>query len=391
MFKILTLNNISVKGLQRLPRERYEVASEMSQPDGVLVRSFKMHDMEIPATVAAIGRAGAGVNNIPVDAMTQRGVPVFNAPGANANAVKELAIAGLLMASRNIPAAMRFASGLEGTDSEVSKAVESGKKNFVGAELPSKTLGVIGLGAIGLRVANAALSLGMKVVGYDPLISVQSAWQLSSGVEQAVSVDHLFSQCDAVSVHVPLLDATKGLVNAERIKMMPKGSILVNLARGGICDDDAVLEALDSGHLLSYIIDFPTGQLLSHSKVISFPHLGASTEEAEENCAVMVSDSLRDYLEDGTVRNSVNFPEAYMPRNGGARITIANANVPNMVGQISTILANAGLNIADLLNKSRGEVAYTIIDLDGGIDDETLSSIRNTEGVLSLRHLPQSS
>ncbi|MCP4887424.1 MAG: phosphoglycerate dehydrogenase [Planctomycetaceae bacterium] len=391
MFKILTLNNISVKGLQRLPRERYEVASEMSQPDGVLVRSFKMHDMEIPATVAAIGRAGAGVNNIPVDAMTQRGVPVFNAPGANANAVKELAIAGLLMASRNIPAAMRFASGLEGTDSEVSKAVESGKKNFVGAELPSKTLGVIGLGAIGLRVANAALSLGMKVVGYDPLISVQSAWQLSSGVEQAVSVDHLFSQCDAVSVHVPLLDATKGLVNAERIKMMPKGSILVNLARGGICDDDAVLAALDSGHLLSYIIDFPTGQLLSHSKVISFPHLGASTEEAEENCAVMVSDSLRDYLEDGTVRNSVNFPEAYMPRNGGARITIANANVPNMVGQISTILANAGLNIADLLNKSRGEVAYTIIDLDGGIDDETLSSIRNTEGVLSLRHLPQTS
>ncbi|MDF1841324.1 MAG: phosphoglycerate dehydrogenase [Rubripirellula sp.] len=391
MFKILTLNNISVKGLQRLPRERYEVASEMSQPDGVLVRSFKMHDMEIPATVAAIGRAGAGVNNIPVDTMTQRGVPVFNAPGANANAVKELAIAGLLMASRNIPAAMRFASGLEGTDSEVSKAVESGKKNFVGAELPSKTLGVIGLGAIGLRVANAALSLGMKVVGYDPLISVQSAWQLSSGVEQAVSVDHLFSQCDAVSVHVPLLDATKGLVNAERIKMMPKGSILVNLARGGICDDDAVLAALDSGHLLSYIIDFPTGQLLSHSKVISFPHLGASTEEAEENCAVMVSDSLRDYLEDGTVRNSVNFPEAYMPRNGGARITIANANVPNMVGQISTILANAGLNIADLLNKSRGEVAYTIIDLDGGIDDETLSSIRNTEGVLSLRHLPQTS
>ena len=391
MFKILTLNNISVKGLQRLPRERYEVASEVSQPDGVLVRSFKMHDMEIPATVAAIGRAGAGVNNIPVDSMTQRGVPVFNAPGANANAVKELAVAGLLMASRNIPAAIEFASGLQGTDSEISKAVESGKKNFVGAELPSKTLGVIGLGAIGLRVANAALSLGMKVVGYDPLISVQSAWQLSSGVEQAVSVDHLFSQCDAVSVHVPLLDATKGLVSAERIKMMPKGSVLVNLARGGICDDDAVLAALDSGQLVSYIIDFPTSQLLSHPKVISFPHLGASTEEAEENCAVMVSDSLRDFLEDGTVRNSVNFPEAYMPRNGGARITIANANVPNMVGQISTILANAGLNIADLLNKSRGEVAYTIIDLDGGIDEETLSSIRDIEGVLSLRHLPQPS
>lgn len=389
MFKILTLNNISVKGLQRLPRETYEIASEISHPDGILVRSFKMHDMEIPDTVAAIGRAGAGVNNIPVEKMTQRGVPVFNAPGANANAVKELVLAGLLMASRNIPAAMQFAAGLSGSDSEISTAVESGKKNFVGSELPSKTLGVIGLGAIGVRVANAALSLGMKVVGYDPLISVQSAWQLSSGVEKAVSVDHLFSQCDAVSVHVPLLDATKGLVNAERIKMMPKGSILVNLARGGICDDDAVLAALDSGHLHSYIIDFPTGQLLAHEKVISFPHLGASTEEAEENCAVMVSDSIREYLEDGTVRNSVNFPEAYMPRNGGCRITIANANVPNMVGQISTILANAGLNIADLLNKSRGEVAYTIIDLDGEIDDSTVAALRKIEGVLSLRHLRQ--
>ena len=388
MYKILTLNNISVKGLQRLPRESYEVASEISHPDAVLLRSFKMHDMEIPETVAAIGRAGAGVNNIPVDKMTERGVPVFNAPGANANAVKELVLAGLLMASRNIGDAMRFAGGLEGSDAEISTAVESGKKNFVGSELPSKTLGVIGLGAIGVRVANAALSLGMKVVGYDPLISVQSAWQLSSGVEKAVSVDHLFTQCDAISVHVPLLDATRGLASAERIKMMPKGGILVNLARGGICDDDAVLAALDSGHLHSYVIDFPSGQLLNHPKVISFPHLGASTAEAEENCAVMVADSVREYLEDGTVRNSVNFPEAVMPRNGGSRITIANANVPNMVGQISTILANAGLNIADLLNKSRGDVAYTIIDLDGGITDETLDAIRAIEGVLTLRHLP---
>ncbi|MGI9474457.1 MAG: phosphoglycerate dehydrogenase [Rubripirellula sp.] len=382
------MNNISVKGLQRLPRESYEVASEISHPDAVLLRSFKMHDMEIPESVAAIGRAGAGVNNIPVEKMTERGVPVFNAPGANANAVKELVLAGLLMASRNIGDAMRFADGLEGSDAEISTAVESGKKNFVGSELPSKTLGVIGLGAIGVRVANAALSLGMKVVGYDPLISVQSAWQLSSGVEKAVSVDHLFTQCDAISVHVPLLDATRGLANAERIKMMPKGSVLVNLARGGICDDDAVLAALDSGHLHSYIIDFPTGQLLKHPKVISFPHLGASTDEAEENCAVMVADSVREYLEDGTVRNSVNFPEAFMPRSSGSRITIANANVPNMVGQISTILANAGQNIADLLNKSRGDVAYTIIDLDGEITEETLNAIRGIDGVLTLRHLP---
>jgi D-3-phosphoglycerate dehydrogenase len=389
MYKILTLNNISVKGLQRLPRENYEVASEVSHPDAVMLRSFKMHDMEIPESVAAIGRAGAGVNNIPVEKMTNLGVPVFNAPGANANAVKELVLAGLLMASRNINGAMKFADGLDGTDAEISTAVESGKKNFVGSELPSKTLGVIGLGAIGLRVANAALSLGMKVVGYDPLISVQSAWQLSSGVEKAVSIDHLFSQCDAISVHVPLLDATRGLASAERIAMMPKGGILVNLARGGICDDEAVLAALDSGHLHSYVIDFPTGELLKHSKVISFPHLGASTAEAEENCAVMVADSVREFLEDGTVRNSVNFPEAVMPRNGGSRITIANANVPNMVGQISTILAESQLNIADLLNKSRGDIAYTIIDLDDDISEATLDSIRAIEGVLALRYLPR--
>lgn len=388
MYKILTLNNISIKGLQRLPRENYEVASEIGHPDAILLRSFKMHDMEIPESVAAIGRAGAGVNNIPVEKMSKRGVPVFNAPGANANAVKELVLTGLLMAARNITSAQQFAAGLTGTDAEISAAVEAGKKNFVGYELPSQTLGVIGLGAIGLRVANAALSLGMKVVGYDPLISVQSAWQLSSGVEQAVSVDHLFSQCNAVSVHVPLLDATRGLVSAERIKMMPKGGVIVNLARGGICDDDAVLAALDRGHLHRYVIDFPTAALLAHEKVIAFPHLGASTEEAEENCAVMVADQVRDYLEDGTIQNSVNFPDAVMPRNGGHRITIANANVPNMVGQISTILAKADLNIADLLNKSRGDIAYTIIDVDGEISEGTLQSLRKIDGVLSLRFLP---
>ena len=387
MFKILTLNNISDKGLSRLPSDRYSVASEATDPDAVLLRSFKMHDMEIPSSVRAIGRAGAGVNNIPVDKMTSLGVPVFNAPGANANAVKELVLAGLLMASRNIGPAMKFAGSLSGTDEEISKATESGKKNFVGGELPSRTLGVVGLGAIGLRVANAALALGMKVVGYDPLISVQSAWQLSSGVEQAQSLDHLFSICDAISVHVPLLDATRGLVSKERIGMMPKGGIVVNLARGGICDDDAVLAALDSGHLQSYVIDFPTGQLLGHDKVLSFPHLGASTDEAEENCAIMVADQVREYLEEGTITNSVNFPDAQMPRTPGERITVSNANVPNMVGQISTLLADAGLNIADLLNKSRGEVAYTIIDIDGKVSPETIANIESIEGVLSVRHL----
>jgi D-3-phosphoglycerate dehydrogenase / 2-oxoglutarate reductase len=391
MYKILTLNSISIKGLQRLPRESYEVASDISRPDAILVRSFKMHDMEIPETITAIGRAGAGVNNIPVDKMTQRGVPVFNSPGANANAVKELVLAGLLMASRNIAPAMKFSAGLQGSDSEVSAAVEAGKKAFVGSELPSKTLGVIGLGAIGVKVANAALSLGMKVVGYDPLISVQSAWQLSSGVEKAVSLDHLFSQCDAITVHVPLLDATRGLVSAERIKLMPKRGILINMARDGICDDEAVIAALDQGHLHAYVNDFPTVRLNAHPKVLSFPHLGASTDEAEENCAMMVADSIRGYLEDGVIQNSVNFPEAFMPRNSGSRITIANANVPNMVGQISTILAKAGLNIADLLNKSRGDVAYTIIDLDNDIAEDTIKAIRAIDGVLSLRHLPAKS
>ena len=288
MHKILTLNNISIKGLQRLPRESYEVASDIGSPDAVLLRSFKMHDMDIPESVVAIGRAGAGVNNIPVDQMSSRGVPVFNAPGANANAVKELVIAGILMAARNIPASQLFAASLSGTDEEVTKAVESGKKNFVGSELPSKTLGVIGLGAIGLRVANAASSLGMKVVGYDPQISVQSAWQLSSDVDSALNLEHLFSQSDVISVHVPLLDATRGIVNAARLAMMPKGGIIVNLARGGICDEEAILASLDSDHLHSYVADFPNNALLKHDRVISFPHLGASTNEAEENCAVMV-------------------------------------------------------------------------------------------------------
>jgi D-3-phosphoglycerate dehydrogenase len=388
MYKILTLNNISVKGLSRLPRGSYEVTSESSRPDAILLRSFKMHDMEIPESVAAIGRAGAGVNNIPIEKMTERGVPVFNAPGANANAVKELVLAGLLMASRNIYPAMKFASTLEGSDADISKAVESGKKNFTGFELHSKTLGVIGLGAIGLRVANAASALGMKVVGYDPLLSVENAWRLSRNIEQAISLDHLFSECDAVTVHVPLIDATKGLVSKTRIESMNDGGVIVNLARGGICDDEAVLAALESGKLSSYVIDFPTAALLEHPRVISFPHLGASTGEAEENCAIMVADQVRDFLEDGTVRNSVNFPEAVMPRGGtGCRVTIANANVPNMVGQISTILANAGLNIADLLNKSRGDLAYTIIDLDGSIEKGALDALRAIEGVLCVRHL----
>ena len=388
MFKVLTLNNIAVAGLRRLPRDRYEVASEMSNPDAIILRSYDMHDMTIPASVAAIGRAGAGTNNIPVDAMSKRGVPVFNAPGANANAVKELVIAGMFLAARNICQAWDYARKLQGSDEEIDVAVEQGKKKYLGYELPGRTLGVIGLGAVGVEVANAAHSLGMRVMGFDPQITVQRAWQLSSGVEQALSLDDLFSRCDMVTVHVPLLEATRGLVNASRLRLLKSNGVVLNFSRAAIVDERAVLEALDAGRLHAYICDFPTNALKNHPKVVALPHLGASTSEAEENCAAMVVDTLRDFLENGNIRHSVNFPEAVLPRTAGAtRLAIANENVPNMVGQISTALAAANLNIADLLNKSRGELAYTLIDVDGSIPGAIPQQLRKIEGVLTARVL----
>jgi D-3-phosphoglycerate dehydrogenase / 2-oxoglutarate reductase len=393
MYKILTLNNISIEGLARLPRERYEVASDIGQPHAVLVRSAKMHDMELAASVLAIGRAGAGTNNIPVDKMSQRGIPVFNAPGANANAVKELVLAGMLLAARNLCQAWHYTQQLPGEGAELDKAVEAGKKKFVGFELPSRTLGVVGLGAIGVQVANAALSLGMRVIGFDPQITVDRAWELSSGVEKARSMDELFSRADTITVHVPLMDATRGLVNETRLKLMPKDGVILNFARGEIADEAAVLAALGSGKLKAYVCDFPSRRLMGNDKVVALPHLGASTEEAEVNCAVMVADTLRGYLENGVIRHSVNFPDADLPRMDAHRITIANANVPNMVGQISTCLGDAGLNIADLLNKSRGNIAYTIVDLDGAPSPQVLASIRGISGVLGVRDLgrPQAS
>ncbi len=387
MFKVLTLNNIAVEGLRRLPRERYEVASTTSNPDTIILRSHNMHDMEIPESVVAIGRAGAGTNNIPVDAMSARGVPVFNAPGANANAVKELVIAALLIGARNICDARDYVKGLDNDGEALSKAVEAGKKQFVGFEMPGRTLGVIGLGAIGVEVSNAALDLGMKVIGFDPKMTVQNAWQLSSGAEQADTLDQLFQNADAVTCHVPLLDATRNMVNRDRLALMSDGAVLINFARGGVADDDAVIEALDAGKLHAYICDFPTAKLIAHPKVIALPHLGASTTEAEENCAIMVAENIKDYLENGNIRFSVNFPTCRLPRNGTHRITIANANVPNMVGQISTRLADAGLNIEDLLNKSAGDFAYTIVDVNGPVSDETRREIRSIEGVLTLRNL----
>ena len=387
MHKVLTLNDIAVEGLRHLPRERFEVASEIAHPDAILLRSYNMHDMDIPESVAAIGRAGAGTNNIPVDAMSQRGIPVFNAPGANANAVKELAIAGLLIAARNICDAREHVKTLNATGDALDKAVEAGKKQFVGFELPGKSLGVIGLGSIGVEVANAALALGMNVIGFDPKITVRRAWQLSAGVDHAETLDQLFQQSDAITLHVPLVEETRALVNRDRLALLPKHAVLINFARGGVVDNDAVLDALDNGNLHTYVCDFPTPELIAHPKVVVLPHLGASTAEAEENCAIMVAENLKEYLDNGNIRASVNFPEARMPRLDASRITIANANVPNMVGQISTCLANANLNIEDLLNKSIGDLAYTIVDVNDEVGDETLAEIRGIDGVLALRNL----
>ncbi|HUK03000.1 MAG TPA: phosphoglycerate dehydrogenase [Steroidobacteraceae bacterium] len=385
-YRILTLNNISSRGLERLPRERFEVGNAVTAPDAILVRSADMHSLEVPASVLAVGRAGAGTNNIPVASLSKRGIAVFNAPGANANAVKELVLAGLFLAARNICPAWSFARALSGDDQAIDEAVEKGKKSFVGFELPGRTLGVVGLGAIGVEVANSAGALGMKVLGYDPQITVQRAWQLSASVEQARSLEDLFARSDAVTVHVPLNGDTRALVNATRLALMRRGGVILNFARAGIVSDEAIVAALNAGTLHAYVCDFPNNALKDHPKVVALPHLGASTGEAEENCAIMVAETVRDYLENGNVRNSVNFPEAVLPRVANTtRLAIVNSNVPNMVGQISTCLAGAALNIADLLNKSRGEYAYTLIDTDGTLSKDTLAQIRGIDGVLSAR------
>lgn len=387
-FKIKTLNNISEVGLKRFPPERYQVGTDAGAPDAILVRSHDMHNMEIPPSVLAVGRAGAGVNNIPIPALSGRGVAVFNAPGANANAVKELVLGGMLLAARSLVPAWQYVKGLELEGAALHKAVESGKKQFVGTELPGRTLGVAGLGAIGVQVANAALNLGMEVKGYDPQITVERAWQLSSGVRQAANLDDLFNGTDFVTVHVPLTDTTRGLVNRDRLRLMHPGCVVLNFARDGIIDEDAAIESLDENHLRVYVTDFPTPRLIAHPKVICLPHLGASTYEAEENCAVMVVGDVREYLENGNIRHSVNLPEAVLPRTRPHRMTVVNQNVPNMVGQISTLLAGESINIADLLNVSRGDLAYTIVDLDGPVNADTLERIRAVKGILNARVLP---
>ncbi len=387
-FEILVLNQISVNGLKRLPAERYSVGKDVTRPDAVLLRSADLHAMTIPDSVRAIARAGAGTNNIPLQAMSARGVPVFNAPGANANAVKELVLTGMLLAARNVAPALRFVAGLDAALADMDKVVEEGKKNFAGFELAGHTLGIVGLGKVGCLVADAAIKLGMHVLGFDPDITVEAAWSLPAQVKKAASVAEVLKNSNFVTLHVPLVDATRDLLNADRLKLMKPGAVLLNFSREGVVSESAVLAALDAKHLGWYVCDFPSAAINRHKQVIALPHLGASTREAEENCAIMVVDQLRDYLEHGNVANAVNFPSVSMARESAYRVAIANANVPNMLGQISTAMAQAGLNIHNMVNKSRGDMAYTLVDVESPVSDAALDQIRSIVGVLGLRYLP---
>jgi len=389
-FEILVLNQISQVGLRRFPEKGYKVSKDAAHPDAILVRSHDMNEMKIPESVRAIGRAGAGTNNIPVKAMSARGVPVFNAPGANANAVKELVLAGMLMAARNLVPAVRFVGSLNCDDEALGKRVEAEKKQFAGMELPGQTLGVIGLGKIGSLVADAAIKLGMNVLGYDPEITVDAAWSLPSQVKKANSIEEVLKTSQFVTLHVPLLAVTKHLINAKNLELMHAGAILLNFSREEIVDARAVAAALASKKLKYYVTDFPAQSLCANPAVIALPHLGASTREAEDNSAVMVVDQVRDYLENGNVQNAVNFPDVVMGREAPYRVAVANANVPNMVGQISGAMAKAGLNIHNMINRSKGEMAYTLVDVDSAVNQALIADLARVKGVLAVRYLPLS-
>ncbi len=389
MYKVRTYNQISSKGLDRFPRDNYEIASEFAEPDAFMLRSHKLHDEEIPASVSAVARAGAGVNNIPVPEFTKKGIVVFNTPGANANAVKELIASALFMASRDIFGGMNYVQGLTDiTDgAEMSKLLEKQKKQFAGCEVAGKTLGVVGLGAIGSMVANMALELGMNVVGYDPAISVEAAWRLSSDVEKMENLQSLLGRADFITLHVPALEVTRHLINAEALQCMKSSAILLNFAREEVVDASAVQNALDNGGLGKYVTDFPTPELLGRDNVLLMPHIGASTEEAEENCAMMAADQLMDYLENGNIVNSVNFPATKMPRNGGYRITLCNENVPKVLGNVLSLLADRSMNVIDMVNKSRDDIAYNIVDVETEPTAELLEEIRNVDGIVVVRSL----
>jgi len=387
-YRVLTLNQISSQGLHRFPAARYMVGKAVENPDAIILRSHDLHAMAIPASVRAIGRAGAGTNNIPVAEMSRRGIPVFNAPGANANAVRELVLAALLLAARNVIPALGYVAGLDAAAPDLERQVEDGKKQFAGVELPQRTLGIIGLGAIGSLVADTALKLGMKVTGFDPEITVDAAWRLPATVRRANSIEELLKAADFVTLHLPLLPATRNMIDEPRLALMKQGAVLLNFARDALVDDVAVVAALRARRLKYYLCDFPGPALLHEPGVVALPHLGASTAEAEENCAVMVVDQVREYLENGSIANAVNFPNVEMPRESPYRLAIANANVPNMLGQISTAMAHAGLNIHNMVNKSRGEMAYTLVDVDSPIQPATIAAIAAIVGVLSVRAIP---
>lgn len=388
MFNIQTLNKISARGLDLLPREEYETASEILNPDAIIVRSFKMHDMEIPETVKAIARAGAGVNNIPIETCTDKGIVVFNTPGANANGVKELVLTGLFISSRKIFDGLVWAQDLVGKGDEVPKLVEKGKSDFTGPEIKGKKLGVIGLGAIGVMVANDAIALGMDVVGYDPFISVEAAWGLSRSVTRAASLDRLVAESDYITIHVPLNDDTRGMLNYEKFSLMKKGVRILNFARGGLINNKDLIRAISEEIVSVYVTDFPDEKLLETERVICLPHLGASTLESEENCAIMAVNQLREYLENGNIKNSVNFPNCEMARAAKTyRFIVANRNIPNMVGQITGVLAEEKINIADLINKHKEDVAYNIIDTDSKLTEELFDKIRAIEGVIMVREV----
>jgi D-3-phosphoglycerate dehydrogenase len=385
MFKIQMLNKISETGLQLLPKNAYEISAATTEPDAILVRSANMHDMELPANLKAIARAGAGVNNIPLDKCSEKGIVVFNTPGANAHGVKELVIASLFLSSRRIYQGINWAQSLDGKGDEVAGLVEKGKSKFEGPEIKGKKLGVIGLGAIGVMVANDAAALGMEVMGYDPYISVNAAWELSNSVSRATSLDQIFSTADYITVHVPLDANTKGMFNKEKFAIMKKGVRIINFARGGLVSTKDVLEAITDGTVSCYVTDFPDQELLGNDRVITVPHLGASTPEAEENCALMAVNQMKDYLENGVIKNSVNFPQCNLERSGDTRLITAHLNIPSMVGQITTILAENKINISDMLNNHKGNVGYTVIDVEGDVDEDTCDRLRKIDGVKMVR------
>lgn len=388
MFKIQTLNKIDPEGLKIFPLDKYEIASEFSSPDAIIVRSQAMHDMELPESLLSIARAGAGVNNIPIEKCTEKGIVVYNTPGANAHGVKEIVIAGMLLASREIAGSIEWAKTLKGKGAEVPALVEKGKTNFGGTEIRGKTLAVIGLGAIGVIVANAAQALGMNVIGYDPYISVAHAWKLSRNVKKAEGLESLLANADFVTLQIPQMPETKGFINKDRLKMMKNGVKILNFARGGLVNNQDMLEALESGKVGKYVTDFPEDELIGVKNIIAIPHLGASTEESETNCAIMAVNQTIEYLENGNIINSVNFPDTEMERHGGTRIVVANKNVPKMVSQISALLAHEGLNIANMLNKNKAEIAYNIIDIDGEVPTGIKELISAIEGVIMVRILP---